>query len=437
MNRIFIIRAVSLYAPLILAFILWSLRKLSRAEATGALLATAWNLPALLAVNLVAMHFGWWHFAAKGGLLFGMPVDLWIGWSAFWGTAAALLFRNTPLWIVAIILGTADVILMPLCAPIVVLGKKWLIGECLALSTCVVPGFLLARWTCDSINAKGRAFLQAVCFSGLLLLSIAAVANGSGGLERLTHITSFHLHLLAIAFFLAALPGLSAVQEFAVAGQGTPLPFDPPRQLVRSGIYRYIANPMQSSTTLLLIVMAIGLRLPWLLVGAMVSVVYSAGLAHWDEDSDLQQRYGERFLDYRRQVRNWLPRWRPVISQPARIYLAEDCFKCSQMAVFLKSLKPVGLEIVAAEEHPRRNLERMTYESEAVEGAVEDAGLAALARALEHVNLGCALVGMALRLPGVAAALQAIVDVSGGGPMPVARRSCEVPRASVSGTENL
>jgi protein-S-isoprenylcysteine O-methyltransferase Ste14 len=275
-----------------------------------------------------------------------------------------------------------------MCAPVVMLGKRWLIGECLALSACMVPGLLLARWTRDCRNVKRRALLQAVCFSGLFLLSTAAVANASGRLERLTHIASFHLHLLAIVFFLAALPGLSAVQEFAAVGQGTPLPFDPPRQLVRSGIYRYIANPMQSSTALLLIVMAIGLRLPWLLLGSLVSVVYSAGLAHWDEDSDLRQRYGQRFLDYRMQVRNWLPRWRPVISQTARIYLAEDCFKCSQMAAFLKSLKPIGLEIVAAEDHPRRNLERMTYESEAFEGGVEDAGLAALARALEHVNLG-------------------------------------------------
>jgi protein-S-isoprenylcysteine O-methyltransferase Ste14 len=425
MNRTFIIRAISLYAPLMFAFIVWSLRKLSRAEATGALLATAWNLPALLAVNLIAMHFGWWSFSVKGGTLFGMPVDLWIGWSAFWGTASALLFRNTQLWIVAIVLGIADLILMPMCAPVVMLGKKWLIGECLALAACMVPGLLLARWTRDCRNVKQRALLQAVCFSGLFLLSVATAANASGSLERLTHITSFHLHLLAIVSFLAALPGLSAVQEFAAVGQGTPLPFDPPRQLVSSGIYRYIANPMQSSTALLLIMMAIGLKLPWLLLGSLVSIVYSAGLAHWDEDSDLRERYGQSFLDYRRQVRNWLPRWRPAVSQPARIYLAEDCFKCSQMAAFLKSLNPVGLEIVAAEEHPRRNLERMTYESAAVEGAVEDAGLAALARALEHVNLGCALLGMALRLPGVNAALQAIVDASGGGPMPVTRRSCE------------
>jgi len=427
MDRTFIIRAMSLYAPLVCALVLWNLRKLGRAEATGALLATAWNLPALLAVNLIAMHFGWWNFSVKGGTLFGMPVDLWIGWSAFWGTVAALLFRNTQLWIVAMALGIADLILMPMCAPVVMLGKRWLMGECLALSACAAPGLLLARWTRDCRHVKGRAFLQAVCFSGLFLLLIAVVANGSGRLERLTRITSFQLHLLAIVFFLAALPGLSAVQEFAVVGQGTPLPFDPPRQLVRSGIYRYIANPMQSSTALLLIVMAIGLKLPWLLLGSLISVVYSAGLAHWDEDSDLRQRFDQSFLDYRTQVRNWLPRWRPVISQPARIYLAGDCFKCSQMAAFLKSLKPSGLEIVAAEDHPRHDLERITYES----GAVEDDGLAALARALEHVNLGYALAGMALRLPGVNAALQAIVDASGGGPMPVARRSCELSMQNV------
>jgi hypothetical protein len=185
---------------------------------------------------------------------------------------------------------------------------------------------------------------------------------------------------------------------------------------------------MQSSTALLLIVMAIGLKLPWLLVGSLVSIVYSAGLAAWDEDDDLRTRYGQSFLDYRRQVRNWLPRWRPLISQPARIYLAEDCFKCSQMAAFVRGLKPIGLEIVAAEDHPQRNLERMTYES----GAVEDDGLAALARAMEHVNLGYALAGMALRLPGINAALQAIVDASGGGPMPVARRSCELPVSAVN-----
>ena len=421
MSRIFIIRAISLYAPLVLALILWNLRKLGRAEATGALLATAWNLPALFAVNLIAMHFGAWSFSVKGGTLFDMPVDLWIGWSALWGTAAALLFRSTPLWMVAIALGILDMILMPLCSPVVMLGRKWLIGECIALSVCMAPGFLLARWTRDCRNVKGRAALQAICFSGLLIMSIMMVAEPER-LHRLMHLSSLSLHFLAILLFLAVLPGLSAVQEFAIAGQGTPLPFDPPQRLVRSGIYRYIANPMQSSTALFLLIASIAMRSLWLGVACLLTIAYSAGLAAWDEDGDLLQRYGQSLLEYRKQVRNWLPRWQPPTSQRARIYLAEDCLKCSQMSALLKSLKPIGLEILAAENHPTRNLERMTYESE----TVEDQGLGALCRALEHVNLGYALLGMALRLPGVNVAFQAILDVSGGGPMPVVRRSCEV-----------
>jgi protein-S-isoprenylcysteine O-methyltransferase Ste14 len=335
---------------------------------------------------------------------------------------------------VAIVLGIADLILMPMCAPVVLLGKRWFIGECIALSASLAPGLMLARWTRESTNVKGRAFLQAVCFSGLLLFSIAMVADFSRELQRFMHMSRISLHLLAMSLFLAALPGLSAVQEFAVVGQGTPLPFDPPRRLVRSGIYSYIANPMQTSTALLLLAMSIAMRNPWLGLASLLSVAYSAGLAEWDEEDDLRRRYGQSFLAYRKQVRNWLPRWRPVINQPARIYLAEDCFKCSQMAAFLQSLKPVGLEIVAAEDHPRRNLERMTYESDAVESPIENDGLAALCRALEHVNLGCALLAMALRLPGVNAALQAILDVSGGEPMPVARRSCELPAPAVQKT---
>jgi protein-S-isoprenylcysteine O-methyltransferase Ste14 len=433
MGRVFIIRALSLYLPLVFALLLWKLRKVTRSEATGALLATAWNLPALLTVNLIAPHYGWWNFGVKGGMLIGLPVDLWIGWAVFWGTVAALLFRNTALWMVAAGFGIADLFFMPMCAPVVMVGKKWLIGECIALCACMIPGLMLARWTRDFRNVKRRAFLQAVCFSGLLVVSIVMVADFSGELQWFTHISSINLHLLVISLLLTALPGLSAVQEFATVGLGTPLPFDPPQRLVRSGIYAYVANPMQISLALLLFVMSIAMRNLWLGLACSLSVAYSAGLATWDEERDLRQRYGQLFLEYHKQIRNWLPCWRPFISQPARIYLSEGCFKCSQMAAFLKSLRPIGLEIVAAEEHPRRNLERMTYESE----AVEEAGLPALGRALEHVNFGWALLGMALRLPGISTSLQAILDVSGGERILVARKSCELSAPSATRPENF
>jgi hypothetical protein len=54
-----------------------------------------------------------------------------------------------------------------------------------------------------------------------------------------------NLELQAIA--LLGVFGVSAVQEFAQRGNGTPTPYDPPKQLVVRGLYRYISNPMQLS----------------------------------------------------------------------------------------------------------------------------------------------------------------------------------------------
>jgi protein-S-isoprenylcysteine O-methyltransferase Ste14 len=43
---------------------------------------------------------------------------------------------------------------------------------------------------------------------------------------------------------LGAVIGLPCVWEFAWRGLGTPAPFDPPRQLVITGPYRFVRNPM-------------------------------------------------------------------------------------------------------------------------------------------------------------------------------------------------
>jgi hypothetical protein len=222
--------------------------------------------------------------------------------------------------------------------------------------------------------------------------------------------------------FLLSIPGLSAVQEFAQAGNGTPLPYDPPDRLVTSGIYAYIANPMQTSTALLLFGFALTLHSLWLALAALISIACSVGLAAWDEGRDLSKRFGFAFIRYRRHVRNWLPRWRPYVPSPARIYLSQDCHKCSQMAAFLNGLKPHKLSILPAEEHPLYSLKRMTYESH--DGSICAQGIVALARALEHVNLAWAFAGLILRLPLINQLFQSIIDVSGGGPFQVNRRAC-------------
>src|SRR5262249_54950888 len=138
---------------------------------------------------------------------------------------------------------------------------------------------------------------------------------------------SLYVQLLA----LPAVIGLSAVQEFAERGGGTPVPFDPPVRLVTTGVYAYVRNPMQLSATVLLLVLGLTIGNLWVSAAGVMAHVYASGFAGWDEDAGLQRRFGEQWTEYRRSVRRWLPRWRPWLpgdAAPARLYVADGCGAC-------------------------------------------------------------------------------------------------------------
>src|SRR5204863_6067509 len=141
----------------------------------------------------------------------------------------------------------AVLVLMPALTPVLRLGPAWYLGEIVALLAVMLPGQLLARWTARRERLAGRAVLQVIAFTGLVLFVLPAIViEGTGGtwlnpLER----PVWQLSLIAQVLAFPVLLGLAAVQEFATRGGGTPVPFDPPQQLVTSGLYAYLRNPMQ------------------------------------------------------------------------------------------------------------------------------------------------------------------------------------------------
>jgi hypothetical protein len=224
---------------------------------------------------------------------------------------------------------------------------------------------------------------------------------------------------------LLGVVGVSAVQEFAKRGGGTPIPYDPPKQLVISGIYRYVSNPMQLSCALVMTAWGGVLRNPWLATGGLMAFLYSLGIAAWDEGEDLKLRFGKRWEEYRNNVHAWRPRltpWHAPDSPPARLYVAETCGPCSEVRRWFESHRTVALHIVSAEDHPTRDLQRITYDP--MDGTVVEEGVAAFARGLEHINLGWAFAGACLRLPGISHLVQILLDGSGLGPRIIPRRAC-------------
>jgi protein-S-isoprenylcysteine O-methyltransferase Ste14 len=423
MSRDIEVCVLALYLPIAAAAALWLVRRPGARERAGMLLALAWNLTWLPAVNLLAAWLGWWRFDVAFGGFEGVPVELYLGWALLWGAVAPLALARLNLGVAVLAALGLDVLLMPLCSPVLRLGPLWLVGEAVALAACLLPALLLARWTAEDRRLELRASLQTMLAGGLVLflLPSATFAQAGGGWQALLGRSFRWTAVLTQILAVAALPGVSAVQEFAVRGRGTPIPFDPPRRLVRSGIYRYVTNPMQLSAALVITGWGWVLHSGWLAAGGVVSIAYSAGLAAWDENADLEERFGRTWLEYRRAVRPWIPRLRPYFpadAAPARLYVASTCGMCSEVGSWLARRKPVGLAIVPAETHPWRSLRRVSYDP--ADGGPEEDGVAALGRALEHIGLGWALAGMAIRLPLVRSLAQLLVDASGGGPRQLA-----------------
>jgi hypothetical protein len=187
---------------------------------------------------------------------------------------------------------------------------------------------------------------------------------------------------------------------------------------------------MQLGNSLLLLGMGAWLSSWWVAAAGAMSVVYSAGLAAWDEGGDLERRFDAPWRDYRAHVRAWFPRWRPYAAPERRavLYASGTCGKCQQVARWFRARGTVALTITPAEHHPTRDLERITYDPG--DGTPEVQGIHAVARALEHINFAWAMVGMIARLPVLSAAIQALLDASGAGPQRIVR--CDLSEPTVA-----
>ena len=97
----------------------------------------------------------------------------------------------------------------------------------------------------------------------------------------------------------------------AARGLGTPLPSYCPQRLIILGPYRYVRNPMAMSSFIQGFCVAIWLN------SALAAAYVFTGVLIWNflarpwEEADLESRFGEPFLAYRRAVRCWWPRLRP------------------------------------------------------------------------------------------------------------------------------
>ena len=75
--------------------------------------------------------------------------------------------------------------------------------------------------------------------------------------------------------------GIAATVEFARVGDGTPIPFDPPKRVVTSGPYAFTANPMQIISAFFMAILALYARSWGLAFVALMFAIFDTVYATW------------------------------------------------------------------------------------------------------------------------------------------------------------
>lgn len=106
---------------------------------------------------------------------------------------------------------------------------------------------------------------------------------------------------------LGFLPMLSSLHRFVFRGRGTAAPFDPPKELVVDGPYRYVRNPMYLGCAVSLVGVTAYHASPWPLAVLGVFLVWAHLFVRHFEEPRLRRTFGHAYHDYCARVPRWLP----------------------------------------------------------------------------------------------------------------------------------
>ena len=156
-------------------------------------------------------------------------------------------------------------------------------------------------------------FMNTVLIPSALLLLLPSPRASEGTAVAVTA-------ALAGAALAAAGAALVAhcIRLFMRLGCGTLAPWDPTRELVSTGAYRYSRNPMKAGLFLVLAGEALATQsaalTAWFACFAIVNIVY----IRLHEEPGLANRFGARYRDYCERVARWWPALRPPYRSEAR-----------------------------------------------------------------------------------------------------------------------
>jgi protein-S-isoprenylcysteine O-methyltransferase Ste14 len=101
------------------------------------------------------------------------------------------------------------------------------------------------------------------------------------------------------------------IRLFIQIGKGTLAPWEPTKKLVAAGIYRHTRNPMITGVTAILLGETVATGSAGLLVWAVLFFILNTVYFKLSEEPGLEARFGDDYVEYRKNVPMWLPRIKP------------------------------------------------------------------------------------------------------------------------------
>lgn len=305
-------KALLLLIPTAAWIYLFLSRAYSIREYSGSFLAYVWQMQASLLLNIALSANGFWQFAPSEHLFYGVPVDILIGQSVALGAVNFLVLRKYS-FVVQWALAVAALCFLYGQSSIVVTQPSWWIGVAGLSIFSIAPSLLLANWTANDTHIYLRSGMQSLSWACLLLWFFPSSVfqhtdhSWEPFLNRLLWVNALYIAPL----ILPAVMLLSALRQFALEGDGTAFPYDPPKALVTRGVYAYVSNPMQLGICLMMAWWGVVIESPLVSFSAAIAVFLFIVFKDICNGSCAIGESDPNWAIYQKEVPKWIPRKTP------------------------------------------------------------------------------------------------------------------------------
>jgi len=381
------LRWLLLLGPVCLVLSMVRLRHLSQRTQIAGLFAFLYGVAMVFVTHSFAVWMGWWSYGWDALMVNALPADIILGGAVLFGPGLYFSFPKTrPLMIcLPIIIGLHGTIFSSL-EPLVFAGPHWFLGVLFVFATAHLPAIYLAKWTEADTHLPYRCALLAVMTGGMIFAVLPSlIMQAMGGTWDIFSSPAWAIGLALFALSITSLIGVSANQTLCLQGRGTPIPLDPTKRLVTTGPYAYVSNPMQLSAALGWVVLGLFLQNIWIMTASLMAWVFVQGMVRWHHRHDLLKRFPAGWPEYKANVPEWIPHWRPWIKGHSILTLSSATPHHAWCAAHLDGA--TGLDIRWSDEGDAR------YEN--TDNVHGFSGSCAIAAAFGHVNFAYALLGQA------------------------------------------